>query len=677
MIKPPLLVRVAFHPQSEEARRLAVDLHHALNDDPAVPGLRIPTAFVPEDGTGAPPDAVTLGTDAEREFVIVLADAPMAVAVAQARSAGSGRTWGDCLCDLYEACIRDPHHRFMPVQLSLEGWPIDPRLGELNFLRASGHAKETERHAFVRRHMVHEICRHLGSKAAGTGRSPAPVTVFLSHTKLDIKKKPLAVRELIAHLKADQPVNAWVDSGDIEAGSPFAQRIAEGVEDAAMMVVRTDAYASREWCRREILLAKRHQRPVIVVDALCQREVRSFPYSGNVPVLRWTGKAAAAAAIDLLLKENLRCLHAQATLAARCCPGDAVLTNAPELVTLAQFAPGTTVLYPDPPLGQEELTILEHTKVQVETPLQRFARSVERLALPKPVALSHSESGDVEAYGLAPIHQDAAAVEISRYLLLAGATLAYAGHLAKGGYTQVLFELVRSHALPGVSRPKPIVSYVGWPLTITKSDWAEIGYAGTFVRIPRPPGFDESLHPDFAAEPAGFPPDRSPLHRYAWALGMTAMRERQTAATAARVVMGGRTGRQPTWYAGRIPGVLEEILLSLQAEQPVYLVGAFGGCARLVFDLLEGRERREMTWEYQRQAPQAEPMRALYEEKGTWWDYPEMIEFVVKRGYAGLNNGLDLDENRRLATTQTPETIVELLLTGLRRRGSPPATPAA
>src|SRR5690606_19662801 len=114
-----------------------------------------------------------------------------------------------------------------------------------------------------------------------------PVTIFLSHAKADLNHEPQVVETLISHLSARLPEKTWFDSGNIEAGSCFAKAIEEGVKDAVLLVVLTDSYSSRAWCRREVLLAKFYQRPVIVVDALQRREVRRFPYGGNVPVVRW------------------------------------------------------------------------------------------------------------------------------------------------------------------------------------------------------------------------------------------------------------------------------------------------------------------------------------------------------------------------------------------------------
>ena len=50
----PLLIHLMFHPASAQARALATKLHAALNNDPALPGLRVPTVLLAEDGTNLP-----------------------------------------------------------------------------------------------------------------------------------------------------------------------------------------------------------------------------------------------------------------------------------------------------------------------------------------------------------------------------------------------------------------------------------------------------------------------------------------------------------------------------------------------------------------------------------------------------------------------------------------------
>jgi hypothetical protein len=685
MQKPPLLVHVIFHPVSKDASELAKTIHEALNADPAVPGLRVPTVFCPTDGI-SPPVSYDHLDDAEQSFVVVLADFNVVD-----RDSGLQPTWSSFIGDLWEACQGTPH-RFFPVQLDDTAWAFDDRLDGTNFVRAYTKADKASRNDLVVRRLVIELCRQLQGAPQGIVKeSRAPTKLFLSHTKLDIDLDPKVVSALIDYLDHSQPVRAWVDSGDIDAGSPFAEEITKGIGDSSLLCVLTDNYSTREWCRKEIILAKQHQRPVVVVAAFSQQEVRSFPYLGNVPVFRWPcvpasktaaeitaiNHAAAVAAVDLMLKETLRHLHATASLQQTKQEGDEVFARPPELLSLFRAKGAAAVLYPDPPLGSEELELLRETGVPTTTPLSRLA--AERPLKGTQIALSMSESTDIQRFGFDEVHFKDAMIELSRYLLLKGATLVYGGHLGDEGYTRVLFELVRAHhCLEGIDRVERIVNTVGWPLPYSQKLVAKYSQVARLKRIDRPADLDvcpgKSNADTVEADP--FPADQAPEYRYCWARGMTHMRESQVAEGSkikARIILGGKfgppeqgPGSGEKWYSGRIPGVLEEVVLSAQAGQPVFLIGAFGGTATLAIDLLEGKDRPEATWDYQRRAPNAEPMRALYDQcDQTWWDYPEMVQLLRDTGPAGINPLLSEEENRELFRARDIARVIELILKGL------------
>jgi hypothetical protein len=145
--------------------------------------------------------------------------------------------------------------------------------------------------------------------------------------------------------------------------------------------------------------------------------------------------------------------------------------------------------------------------------------------------------------------------------------------LGKEGYTQQLFEIVRTHNnVDGVKPFERIVNHRGWPLPkLDVKARAALKQTSRTIELPRPADLDESLHPDFIASPAFFSSAKSAAHRFAWARGMTEMRKLQVDkanGVVARIVLGGTFGPTPkvaedgtkstTWYSGRIPGVLEE-----------------------------------------------------------------------------------------------------------------------
>lgn len=671
----PLSVQLEYYVGSKDAADTAEWLYSKFNDDPAVPGIRIPIYFTPDNGSFEPPEP-RIATEAERVMVVLLADDHLAANVRTPTR--SGITWADYAVQLHQLCDASPNTcKFVPVQLTKNGWPIDKRLADLNVLRAWD-LEIVESRKFIARRLTNLLIRQLRQYRVGKTLPPGnqespPVTIFLSHTKLDLENEPRVVKKLLEYLNAEQPEKTWFDSGDIVTGSPFEEAIDRGVSDTALLAVLTDSYSSRSWCRREVLLAKHYQRPVVVVDAVQEREVRSFPYAGNTPVIRWNGHPQDV--VDLLLLETLRHAYAEESLKKQTRTGDEVLPGSPELVTMINRK-CEAVLYPDPPLGPEELALLSLAGIQVQTPLERHALANNLRARSLIVALSVSDSEDLAGFGLRKPHLDGIFLELSRYLLLAGIRLAYGGHLQTDGYTIRLANLLRDPIVEQLrgeppketALPAELITFIPWPTPINVQDKAGLGLLVDVRRCDRPADIDEALDPTFVALPSVEIPVDSPLHRFAWSRGLTVMREYQTSEVNARIIVGGHLGSTGGGYKGRMPGVLEEALSSIRAKRPTYIVGAFGGCARLVIDTLEGVPRQELTWKYQSAIAYSAELRKLYQERKLVWDeYEDISAFLRDCGYPGLHNGLSVDENRELATTRSVERIVELVFLGLNR----------
>jgi hypothetical protein len=374
----------------------------------------------------------------------------------------------------------------------------------------------------------------------------------------------------------------------------------------------------------------------------------------------------------------LRHAYAEESLKQRKRDGYVVLPAGPELVTIVHYRKEKdqpVVLYPDPPLGPEELEVLERTGVRVETPLQRHALANDLRSRNLTAALSVSGAEDLARYGLRTAHLDSILLDLSRYLLVAGVRLAYGGHLGPAGYTLRLADLLRDpiveqlRGTPSTDQAQPeLVTYLPWPMLASVRDEARLGALVDLLRCPRPSDIDDSLDPAFVATPDVEVPSDTPLRRLAWSRGLTAMRERQTTEVSARVVIGGRLGRPDDPYRGRMPGVLEEALLAIRAQRPVYLIGAFGGCARLILDALDGIERAELTSAYHQALPHGPELKKLYADRNLKWDEFEDIAVELKGiGISGLKNGLSVDENRELANSRSAERIVELVLHGLQQ----------
>lgn len=194
------------------------------------------------------------------------------------------------------------------------------------------------------------------------------------------------------------------------------------------------------------------------------------------------------------------------------------------------------------------------------------------------------------------------------------------------------------------------------------------GQEATLKDLPPPPDLDVTVD-DLKADTNGFVPPDMPAQRYAWARSLTFMRNSMQAKTSARVAMGGKL----KGYQGLWPGVLEEGVISLRAGQPLYLLGLFGGAARLLIDALRGAEREELTSAWLSALPRSDELRDEYGRRGHTVQTPEELAAELKqKGAAGLsaalNNGLSEDENNALVNSDDPQRIVALILGGLRRK---------
>ena len=266
------------------------------------------------------------------------------------------------------------------------------------------------------------------------------------------------------------------------------------------------------------------------------------------------------------------------------------------------------------------------------------------------IGISISDSPDLASFGLGDGHLRDAMVSIATHLLAAGDDLAYGGDLRPGGFTETLFELVcryTRHPIDGGRSPAPtaigdeparVANYLAWPVHAGMNgddlaSWTDEvrGFAATVLLDPD--GRPISMAERTLLLPAE--PDATD-----WATGLTSMRKTMRECINARILLGGRT----EGYKGRMPGIAEEALLSLEAGQPVFLLGGFGGAARDVAEALH----LAPSWPGSREQ---------------WAGRSDFAGF----GPDSLRNTLSHEEKRALATTPYLDRSLPLLLRGLRR----------
>ena len=371
---PPLAVHVIWHPAFVAGKAYAEGLFGLLARDVADPlsqGLGIPVFFrsVPTEPGGAPIDIDFEA--AKRTTVVALVDDELL----------SDSVWRKYLASLAEkAQAPGRSHFFLPVAFSKSALSLE-KASNLHFIRLDLQPPEAQVE-YLEASVLHALCRRLAQVSEpASGAAPAPLKVFLSHAKKDGDE---AAKEIQKRLQSPHGLESFYDTEDMPHGFEFDREIDCALNDTRTMLlaIQTDTFASSGWCRREVLRAKEHGRPVLVVDALRQGEARSFPYMGNVPTVRWAPENPDfwRALLRGLLVEALRFLYVPedlTTLAVLCAPGSCPLSlpHAPEALTflhrLKSHPPpeGTKlVVYPDPPMSPEELAL-----VQIPAPTLIFA----------------------------------------------------------------------------------------------------------------------------------------------------------------------------------------------------------------------------------------------------------------------------------------------------------------
>jgi hypothetical protein len=264
------------------------------------------------------------------------------------------------------------------------------------------------------------------------------------------------------------------------------------------------------------------------------------------------------------------------------------------------------------------------------------------------VGVSVSESPDLARLGLVETHFRLALGEIARALVLGGGLLAYGGHLQPEGYTPFLVQEIDRWN----RRDQPLLVCLAWSVHrgTALSDFDR------FARDLRLLGRMVCLDPDGAEIDPAAGRDQAPVpvedpdeQRRA----LTSMRRYLRQHTRARVFLGGKR----SGFLGEIPGLMEEALLAVQAEQPIYLAGGFGG---VTADIISALGVDDGTW----LPPDASagPPDPRWEE-----GYARLAAHATRPHWRGLANGLADDENRRLAATHRPSDIAALVSLGIGR----------
>ena len=221
------------------------------------------------------------------------------------------------------------------------------------------------------------LCRELSQAVAQLVGDPfgERLRIFISHTKRHrVEEEPDYVDELVGRVRttiADTHLRAYFDAADLQPGADWEQELRSQAASSALLAVRTDLYASREWCQREFLVAKRAGMPIVTLNGVCRAEERGSFLMDHVPSVGYrqvdedlrqsSVEEALNLLVDAALTRALWGLHQDmlGELGIDWTP-----LHAPEPVTVVPWLLENReraadegpllIMHPDPPLGPEE-----------------------------------------------------------------------------------------------------------------------------------------------------------------------------------------------------------------------------------------------------------------------------------------------------------------------------------
>ena len=314
--------------------------------------------------------------DSEFTAVVVLAESTLI----------EDREWAN-----YVRAIANTAHRrglpagFFPVTMNRRGLDLGVVQQALRWDRWD--ASDVDPARRLTSDLTHEFCRMLRHSldqlrpADGgedvLGRYLDKIRVFISHSKHDGDGESLGgnIRDWI---HAHSPLDSFFDVYDIPPGLSFGDVLLHEIGAGAVLAVHTDSYSSREWCRREVIEAKRRLVPMIVVDCVRDVDPRGMPYLGNVPVVRMDpGRTdrigtVAGCLLDEVFRNWLWLCRVGPHMANS--PGVLFTARPPELIALAAVPSGgedsvPAIVYPEPLLSADEERLFREIapEVRVQT----------------------------------------------------------------------------------------------------------------------------------------------------------------------------------------------------------------------------------------------------------------------------------------------------------------------
>ncbi|GFE59582.1 TIR domain-containing protein [Geobacter sp. AOG2] len=567
--------------------------------------------------------------------------------------------------------------RVVPVALTREGLGHGGEgcLKDINFIRAyEWHYESVVQNTILT--MAHEIYRH-GFVEIGEGDKgkSSSINIFLSHAKSGNTGRLHA--ETIKRFIENTNMSHFFDATTISPGFKFNEEIIKHIEDSTMVAICSDDYSSRYWCQREILCAKKYHRPMIAVNCLENYEDRIFPAGSNVPCVHISPKPPLSEpetlkVLTTAILETIRHCHALKSLEhyqVRGWIGDdcAIFSRPPEIrQILALKAEGTftKICYPEPPIYSEEADWHHQLEIDTFTPLWSSSEDHSLNGLRVGISISEVPSDGFQENHL-PLNQSIRlAQDLARHLLARSATLIYGGDLRKNGFT----EFILDEAIALKNRLNTDVIHVenhlSWP--IHKADKEMTAWRANYKAVMDTVEYD--IPDDIAndIDKDNFLPPSTPQNKYIWSRCLTEMRVLSIDSSHARICAGGKL----SGYSGKMPGVLEEILIAIDKSKPIYLLGAFGGVVGDVCKVLRKAPYPDSlteAWQNSHNAGYVD-VQTIASKYGMHADYRQVKTALEGIAIPTLSKNSGLDELTYLRLMETPfvDECIHLIMQGLK-----------
>jgi hypothetical protein len=494
-----------------------------------------------------------------------------------------------------------------------------------------------------------------------------PVKFFISHAKIDGKD---IAKQINRYILSETPLKTFFDANDIRSGGYFQDELVEQIknEDSVLLVIQTDKYASREWCRIEIVEAKLNNKPLVVLSKLSEGEYRSFPYMSNVRTVKRGdyGMLKDEEVEDVIVEALLETLkfkyqkilinHVVDSFKIKH-DNILILSYPPELLSCVSIDNNTLVFYPEPPLSGEEIKLLGkmNKNLRFFTPSQIPTINSDFSSKNVKVGISISSNEEMEEYGINYVHLKDYLIEISRYMISSNIKIVFGGDLNRTGddnYLNTLIELIYTYSNHPGEGEQVITNYIASYLSdfVSKDQEADVTPYIKYVRVGLS-RYEKNLKKN---------------SRKRKAISLSKMRTEMNKNIDYRISIGGKF----TNYSGKYPGVFEEIYDAIKTKKPLFLVGGFGGVTREVIDIIHKRKAKYLTEENQFKDREYKKFVGDYNKycEGRDLDpinYNIAIEDISKMKISDLNNGLTTDENEELFKTKDLVKIITLILKGI------------